>query len=363
MRVKAIFKRILLQRLGDKRSLALLFLAPLVILSLLYFLLQVPSDVKYRVGLESNRADLSKVLKQNDKLDIVLSNNPSEIREVINEQNLDAFVKADGNKIEITYANKDISKTQTISQLITQSSQKLHVQMLEKQSEKKRDGTLTNTPQSSGFRIENHYLYGDSSLSLFENLAPVLVSFFVFFFVFLISGISLVNERTSGTLTRMLVTPVRRSEIVTGYTLAYGLLAFIQTGLIVFWTRYVLQLQVLGNFSLVLVINVLIAIIALLVGLLLSALAKTEFQFIQFVPVAIVPQFLFSGIINVDTMSEPLRWVAHLMPLYYGVDALQKVIKQGMGLADISFNLFLLFIIAALLYVANVFALKTLRKT
>ncbi|MBU5894624.1 ABC transporter permease, partial [Vibrio cholerae O1] len=79
--------------------------------------------------------------------------------------------------------------------------------------------------------------------------------------------------------------------------------------------------------SLVLVINVLIAIIALLVGLLLSALAKTEFQFIQFVPVAIVPQFLFSGIINVDTMSEPLRWIAHLMPLYYGVDALQKVIK------------------------------------
>ena len=198
---------------------------------------------------------------------------------------------------------------------------------------------------------------------MFDNLAPLLVSFFVFFFVFLISGISLVNERSSGTLMRMLVTPVRRTEIVAGYTLAYGFLALLQTSLIVLWTRYVLQMQILGNFIFVLLINLLIALIALLIGLLLSALAKTEFQFIQFVPIAVVPQFLFSGIINVDTMAEPLRWIAHLMPLYYGVYALQKVVKQGMGLSQIGNNLLILGGLALVFYVANVVALKGLRKT
>lgn len=363
MRIKAIFKRILLQRLRDKRSLALLFFAPLGIISLLYFLLQVPSDIKYRVGLQENQPVLAQVLKQNEKLKVIEIEETVNTRETVNTHNLDALIQLVGNEIEVTYANRDTSKTQALTQMIGQIAQKIPASMRENQAK----SSAEKVPQASlgtlALNIKSHYLYGDSSLSMFDNLAPLLVSFFVFFFVFLISGISLVNERSSGTLMRMLVTPVRRTEIVAGYTLAYGFLALLQTSLIVLWTRYVLQMQILGNFILVLLINLLIALIALLIGLLLSALAKTEFQFIQFVPIAVVPQFLFSGIINVDTMAAPLRWIAHLMPLYYGVDALQKVVKQGEGFSQIGNNLFILGMLALVFYVANVVALKGLRKT
>lgn len=363
MRIKAIFKRILLQRLRDKRSLALLFFAPLGIISLLYFLLQVPSDIKYRVGLQENQPVLAQVLKQNEKLKVIEIEETVNTRETVNTHNLDALIQLVGNEIEVTYVNRDTSKTQALTQMIGQIAQKIPASMRENQAK----SSAEKVPQASlgtlALNIKSHYLYGDSSLSMFDNLAPLLVSFFVFFFVFLISGISLVNERSSGTLMRMLVTPVRRTEIVAGYTLAYGFLALLQTSLIVLWTRYVLQMQILGNFILVLLINLLIALIALLIGLLLSALAKTEFQFIQFVPIAVVPQFLFSGIINVDTMAAPLRWIAHLMPLYYGVDALQKVVKQGEGFSQIGNNLFILGLLALVLYVANVVALKGLRKT
>ena len=363
MRIKAIFKRILLQRLRDKRSLALLFFAPLGILTLLYFLLQVPSDIKYRVGLQENQHVLAQVLKQNDKLEVIEIEETLDKRETVNAHNLDALVQLVGNEIEVTYANRDTAKTQALTQMIGQVAQKIPASMRENPAK----SSVEKVPQASleppTLNVKSHYLYGDSSLSMFDNLAPLLVSFFVFFFVFLISGISLVNERSSGTLMRMLVTPVRRTEIVAGYTLAYGFLALLQTSLIVLWTRYVLQMQILGNFIFVLLINLLIALIALLIGLLLSAFAKTEFQFIQFVPIAVVPQFLFSGIINVDTMAEPLRWIAHLMPLYYGVDALQKVVKQGMGLSQIGNNLLILGGLALVFYVANVVALKGLRKT
>lgn len=363
MRIKAIFKRILLQRLRDKRSLALLFFAPLGIISLLYFLLQVPSDIKYRVGLQENQPVLAQVLKQNEKLKVIEIEETLNTRETVNTHNLDALIQLVGNEIEVTYANRDTSKTQALTQMIGQIAQKIPASMRENQAK----SSAEKVPQASlgtlALNIKSHYLYGDSSLSMFDNLAPLLVSFFAFFFVFLISGISLVNERSSGTLMRMLVTPVRRTEIVAGYTLAYGFLALLQTSLIVLWTRYVLQMQILGNFILVLLINLLIALIALLIGLLLSALAKTEFQFIQFVPIAVVPQFLFSGIINVDTMAAPLRWIAHLMPLYYGVDALQKVVKQGEGFSQIGNNLFILGMLALVFYVANVVALKGLRKT
>lgn len=363
MRIKAIFKRILLQRLRDKRSLALLFFAPLGIISLLYFLLQVPSDIKYRVGLQENQPVLAQVLKQNEKLKVIEIGETLNTRETVNTHNLDALIQLVGDEIEVTYANRDTSKTQALTQMIGQIAQKIPASMRENQAK----SSAEKVPQASlgtlALNIKSHYLYGDSSLSMFDNLAPLLVSFFVFFFVFLISGISLVNERSSGTLMRMLVTPVRRTEIVAGYTLAYGFLALLQTSLIVLWTRYVLQMQILGNFILVLLINLLIALIALLIGLLLSALAKTEFQFIQFVPIAVVPQFLFSGIINVDTMAAPLRWIAHLVPLYYGVDALQKVVKQGEGFSQIGNNLFILGMLALVFYVANVVALKGLRKT
>lgn len=363
MRIKAIFKRILLQRLRDKRSLALLFFAPLGIISLLYFLLQVPSDIKYRVGLQENQPVLAQVLKQNEKLKVIEIEETLNTRETVNTHNLDALIQLVGNEIEVTYANRDTSKTQALTQMIGQIAQKIPASMRENQAKSSAEKVPQASLETLALNIKSHYLYGDSSLSMFDNLAPLLVSFFVFFFVFLISGISLVNERSSGTLMRMLVTPVRRTEIVAGYTLAYGFLALLQTSLIVLWTRYVLQMQILGNFILVLLINLLIALIALLIGLLLSALAKTEFQFIQFVPIAVVPQFLFSGIINVDTMAVPLRWIAHLMPLYYGVDALQKVVKQGEGFSQIGNNLFILGMLALVFYVANVVALKGLRKT
>ena len=416
MRIKAIIKRILLQRRGDKRSLALLFVAPLLILGLMYLLLQVPTNVRYRVGLDNqtitavknlpSEAQLSSQLKKNDKLTIVKVNDAS--RDTLNENHLDAVVQIKDQKIEVTYANRDTGKTQVISGILNQLNQltqgkkaqeqlKATVESALKAAQVQAEKTVQATteaaikaganPQAlkaattqlaqqkpenqaafelsipSSLSIKSHYLYGTNKLNPFDNLAPVLVSFFVFFFVFLISGISLVNERTSGTLIRMLVTPVKRSEIVAGYTIAYGILAVVQTLLVLTWSRYILQMKVIGNFGWVILINLLIAMIALMIGLLLSALAKSEFQFIQFVPIAIVPQFLFSGIINVDTMSKPLQWLAHIMPLYYGVDALQKVIKQGMGFSQIGLDLAILFGIVIILYLLNVVALKSLRRT
>jgi len=360
MRIKSIVKRILLQRRGDKRSLALLFLAPLIILTLLYFLLQVPSDVKFRLGLDNQTSQatstsmIASQLEKSDKFDVIKVTDNS--RQTVNDKSLDAVLVVKDNKLDVTYTNRDTGKTQQMFALLSR-----YVQAGQEQK-------LTNVPTNrmaplSPPTIEQHYLYGDSSTNLFKNLAPILVVFFVFFFVFLISGISLVNERTSGTLGRMLITPIKRYEIVTGYSLSYGLLAVVQTILVLLWTHFVLGMQILGSFAWVIVINLLIALIALLLGLLLSALAKTEFQFVQLIPIAIVPQFFFSGLINVDTMPAPMQWLAHLMPLYYGVDGLQRVIKQAQGFSAISFDLLILILIAGLLYMLNVLALKNLRRT
>jgi ABC-2 type transport system permease protein len=381
MRIQAIFKRILLQRRSDKRSLTLLFIAPLIILSLLYLLMQVPSNQTYRVGLikPSENASLTEALKKSEQLDIIEVADNS--RDTMNRKDLAAIVELTDKKVDITYANKDTGSTQIVSSLVTMLTQKTQAADSQGKIKTAIESTLKKAvaaaPELAGkltapdlssagstdkLKITSHYLYGDAKLNPFDNLAPISISFFVFFFVFLISGISLVNERGSGTLIRMLISPVKRTEIISGYTLAYGLLAVVQTILVVLWARFVLQMSVIGNFAWVIIINLLVALIALLLGLLLSTLAKTEFQFVQFIPIVVVPQFLFSGIINIETMAQPLQWIAHILPLYYGVDALQKVIKQGMGLSAIGLDLTILLAVVILLYLLNVIALKNLRK-
>ncbi|MQW23062.1 MULTISPECIES: ABC transporter permease [unclassified Lactococcus] len=391
MRTRALIKRILLQRKGDKRSLALMFIAPLLILTLLYFLLQIPSNLTYRVGVDnqSNSTALVDQLKKSDKLDVISVSDAN--RQTINDKNLAAAIVITDKKISVTYANTDNSKTQVVSGLLAQTVQKVEGQKSQASVQATIESILTSSektvqsvvksaaeagvaidlnqsetpklPTLSSPTIESHYLYGNSKLNPFNSLAPVLVVVFVFFFVFLISGISLVGERSSGTLTRQLISPVKRQEIVLGYTVAYGILAILQTLLVLFFVRYVLGMEVVGNFVWVIVINLVLAIIALMFSLLLSAVSKNEFQFIQFIPIALVPQVLFSGLINVDTMEQPLQWIAHIMPLYYGIDALTKVVKQGLGFSMIWFDLLILVLIAVILYGLNVVALKSLRRT
>ncbi len=124
-------------------------------------------------------------------------------------------------------------------------------------------------------------------------MIPILMGFMVFFFVFLISGMALLKERTTGTLDRLLATPVKRSDIVFGYMISYGILAVIQTIVIVVSTIWLLDIEVVGNIINVIIINFFLALVALAFGILLSTLAKSEFQMMQFIPLVVMPQ-LFS---------------------------------------------------------------------
>ena len=131
----------------------------------------------------------------------------------------------------------------------------------------------------------------------FAKMIPILMGFMVFFFVFLISGMALLKERTSGTLDRLLATPVKRSDIVFGYMISYGIIAVIQTVVIVLSTIWLLDIEVVGNIINVIIVNFVLALVALAFGVLLSTLAKSEFQMMQFLPLVIMPQLFFSGII------------------------------------------------------------------
>jgi len=189
----------------------------------------------------------------------------------------------------------------------------------------------------------------------------MLIGFFVFFFVFLITGIALLKERTSGTLERLLATPIKRSEIVAGYMVGYGLFAFLQTIIIVLFGIYVLDIVHVGSIWLVLLINMMVALVSLSLGALLSSFAASEFQMMQFIPLVIVPQVFFSGIFPLDSMAEWLQNIGRIMPLYYAADALNGVMYKGYSLSDIIVNLSILTCFAIVFITLNMISLKKYR--
>ena len=189
-----------------------------------------------------------------------------------------------------------------------------------------------------------------------------MMGFIVFFFVFLISGMALLKERTSGTLDRLLATPVKRSDIVFGYLLAYGLLAVVQTLVIVFATIWLLDIEVVGNVAYVILVNVLMALVALAFGILLSTLAKSEFQMMQFIPLVVIPQFFFSGLIPLDSMASWVRVIGKFLPLPYSGDALTKVMMRGQGLSAVSTDIWVLLFFVMILTVCNIWGMKRYRK-
>lgn len=343
MRVLALIKRIILQMLRDKRTLALLFFAPLVVLTLMYFFFNGDTEDP-ELGVVDMEQPFITVLEESD---ITVIEYAEANEETLIAEELDGLLQMTDGKLALTLENSDPTTART---LLVRISQAMALQG---------NAAAPDRPQ---IEIDTAYVYGDEDTEFFDVLSPILVGFFVFFFVFLISGIGLLKERVSGTLERLLATPIRRWEIVMAYLVGYGLFAIIQTLIVVFYSINVLDMVMVGSVWDVIVINLLLALAALSLGILLSTFASSEFQMVQFIPVVVVPQIFFAGIIPLEGMADWLQNIGKVMPLYYAADALKAVMYKGQGLGDIAGDLFVLSIFAIIFIVLNIIVLKRYRK-
>jgi ABC-2 type transport system permease protein len=350
MRIIALTKRICLEMIRDKRTLALLFLAPLVILSLMYFLFN-GNVVEPKLGVTNVDKSLVQVL---EKSKINVKPYETADKETIVEDDLDGLLEMENGKLELTLQNSDPATSKALQMIVNQS--------VALQTQAKLMNQKTTPVSLEKKRIETNYVYGSSKTEFFDVLSPVLVGFFVFFFVFLISGIGLLKERTTGTLERLMSTPIRRGEIVTAYLVGFGIFAVIQTVIVVLFSISVLDVVMVGSVWNVILINLLLALVALSLGTLLSTFAASEFQMVQFIPIAVIPQIFFAGIFPIEGMANWLQSIGKIMPIYYAADALKGVMYKGFSLRDISGDIFALVIFAVVFIILNIFALKRYRK-
>ena len=161
---------------------------------------------------------------------------------------------------------------------------------------------------------------------IFDRVGLTMLGIFPFVVMFLVTSIAMLRERTSGTLERLLTTPLARLDLLLGYGLAFGLAAALQAVITVTVATTVYDLDVAGAVYLVVLIAVVNAVLGVALGLLASAFARSEFQAVQFMPVIVLPQFFLCGLlVPREQMAGWLQAISDVLPLSYAVEALQEV--------------------------------------
>lgn len=337
MRVKALTIRILNQLRHDRRTLALMLIAPIFLLTLVYFILADTVPVVNVAVINAPAGFEDKLEEQNIK---GLRYGENEARLALEQGEVIASIRICDGKSYIEVDGSNPAKAKVALAALEQA----------------KNSVMFSRPD---LKSEINYVYGQEDLPTFDNFGATLIGFIVFFFVFLVSGISFLQERTSGTLEKLLSTPIRRWELVVGYVLGFGLFTVLQSILVSWYCVYVLKVMMIGSFALILLITLLAAMIALTLGILVSTLANNEFQMIQFIPLIIVPQVFFSGLFDLPFGMEIVGFV---MPLYYIADALTKVMIRGGGFAAIAFDLGIMLACSVLFMTLNTLLLKKYRR-
>jgi ABC-2 type transport system permease protein len=159
----------------------------------------------------------------------------------------------------------------------------------------------------------------DGDTRVFDRVGPQMLGIFPFTVMFLVTSVTMVRERTSGTLERLMTTPLRRGELIAGYAVAFALAALVQS--VISASVAIIWLDLPSPWVVVL-FAVVDAVLGTALGLFFSAFARTEFQAVQFMPAVVIPQLLLCGLLTErERMALPLEWLSTVLPLTWATDA------------------------------------------
>jgi ABC-2 type transport system permease protein len=381
-RIMALATRIIQQVFRDKRTLALIFIVPIFMMSLLFLVLTSTSTVHTLVlvrptGTNSNQVNalIDKLLPAQDKLktinitadqvDTTLKNGNADaaiifpadfVQQIITGQNPTVQIKLEGSDPAVAKAMSDVANGLThqlgvaLAALIAQQH-----------------GQAGQTPPTINTTIpftvsEPEYLYGGADYTFNDSLAPVFIGLFSFFFVFLLTSVAFLRERSQGTIDRVMVSPVTRAELVIGYISGFALFAFVQSLLILLFVIYALRVHYSGNLLLVFLVTVLLTVGSVNLGIFLSTFAQNEFQIIQFIPLVFGLQVFLSGIFwPVAQLPTALQAISYLLPLTYANEALRDVMLKNYDFNQIAGLLAALLVFALAMVVLSSLTIRRQR--
>jgi ABC-2 type transport system permease protein len=337
-RIAAITRRLLEGFRRDRRTVALLFVAPIVILGILGYLMRGSSSTP-SVGVANEDAGpLGAVVADRLNHSSLISATTISAADgdaKLKDGSLAAYIvfpsdftqQAQSGSIapEVHLEGSQPGRTAPVVQALQQALTAVAAQAAGR--------SITFSPRTT-------YLYGGAGFDTLDYFGAAFIGLVVFFLVFVITIVAFLNERSQGTLERLMASPLRRGEIVVGYMLGFTVLALIQSAEVLVFALAVLKVQNQGNVLLIFGMEALMALAAVNLGIFLSMFARSEFQAVQFIPLVVVPQVLLSGIIfPVSSEPGPLQVLSNVLPLTYAVNGMRDIMVKGADLTWSSLQL------------------------
>ncbi|HEX6655539.1 MAG TPA: ABC transporter permease [Candidatus Limnocylindria bacterium] len=373
LRLGALFRRVVAEIRRDRPSLALLFIAPVLVTGLLTFILRegqaTSVDAVLVNGAGASGTAITTALRSQLEAD------GGSLREVPDEAAAVEAVRNDEASVAILLpaGSGAPAKIKVITYGLDLAGDASQLSAMQRAL----IGSVAGAAAIPLPTIEHDTIYGTPTDDPMASFAPAMVGFFTYFFVYLLTGVSFLRERTGGTLERLMATPVTRGEIVLGYTLGFVLFATLQVAVLLAWVLGQVNVPAIGplpEFSLGLgvatagspllafLVVVLLALGAVSLGIFLSTFARTELQVIQFIPLVLVPQFLLSGVLfPVSSLPEIIQPLVKIMPLNYAVDGLRQVFVRGADLSVPELQVDLLVLTGVAVFFATIASL-TIRR-
>jgi ABC-2 type transport system permease protein len=364
-RVLALALRIVRQIVHDRRTLAVMFLAPLLVMTILNFVLGgstsgvtlgiVPPDgaagdalaTQIR-GALSGQTGLTVTTVARDGVDAALENGSVDGVLIFAAQigSAPPTLRLEGSNPVAAQQLRGV-----VTQLVASAEQQAAVAPVQV------PGGLVTAGTAPALAVS--YLHGGPEYTQTDALAPIFVGMFAFFFTFLLTSVSFLRERSQGTIERLMVSPLSKTELVLGYVLGFTLFALIQSLLILLFVIYVLRVHYAGNLGLLFLVTAALTIGGVNMGIFASAFARNELQVVQFIPLLMVPQFLLGGLFfSVSALPVVLKQLAYVFPVTYANFALKDIMLKGYGLDRIWGDLVFLVGFAAVMVVAAAVSLR-----
>lgn len=370
-RVLAVSKRVFMDLKNDKRSLALIIIAPLFSMAIfgLAFSGNV-EDIDVIVVNQDTGMDVP-VIGNIDFASQVVENLDHEVLNIEHLENLDTAMEKleNGEAWAIIYfqENYTADTLASINPLVNASSEiGLYIDMSNVNIAEaiivEVNTALMETMEENGgslpVTIERTEVYGQNA-DFMDFFVPGIVSFAVYLLTTLLTLMTFIGERVNGTLSRVLATPLTETEIVSGYALTFSIVGTFQSIFLIIVGIVAFDVMIEGNILLVFLVVALLAIVCQALGILLSAFAQREAQAAQFLPFIVMPAFLLSGVFwPLEAIPAWLRPASYLVPPSYSIEAARSVMIRGWGLDMIWMDIVALIIFAIVLLVLAAISLK-----
>jgi ABC-2 type transport system permease protein len=373
-RVFALAGRILRQFRHDRRTVALIVVVPLLVMALIGYLIsddkeQLPiavanldSAVETPGGPISIGERVTELLAEDPTVEVRPVGSAGEARKAVSDGSVSGAVIMPAELTAQVLAGGNVA----VPVVVLGIQPGLHGPVIDATRR-----ALAALPEAAGgvtgipappLAIEPVALEGFVGPSTLDYNAPVLISVFAFLFTFMLTSVSFLRERSSGTLERLMASPVSRLEVLVGYLLGFIGFAMTQSLIILGYAIWVLDVRVAGSIWLVLLVIVILVIGVVNLGIALSFYARNELQVIQFIPLVLLPQIFLGGLFwPVESLWPPLRFLSQLFPLTHAAVALREVMIGGAGFMDILGRLLALVAFSAAMVLLGVMALRKQR--